>query len=170
MDSKKAQALLKKYWEGETDLSEELKLKAYFSKIEKHENPEPGYFRFLAQKSSESPLEDDFEKHVLQIIDKNTNISSRENLAMKYWLFAASLALIISVSIIFKNEIFKVNSPAESARADTFEDPQKAFEETKKVLLLLSSKLNQGGHYARKISKFEQSQEILKQNQNETYN
>ena len=65
---------------------------------------------------------------------------------------------------IFKNEFIKVNTVENVVEMDTYEDPEKAFEETKRALLHLSSKLNQSSVYATQFSKFEEHQNNLKQN------
>ena len=164
MDSKKAEALLRKYWDGKTDLSEEKELKKHFSTSLNSGALSADYFNNLRNKSYQNPLGDDFDEELLRLIDQDNNVSKQKNIAIKYWYVAASLALIFSVSIIFKNEIFKAESPAKVVQADTFEDPEKAFEETKKALMFISSKLNQSSDYAIQFSKFEQSQNHLKQN------
>ena len=43
-------------------------------------------------------------------------------------------------------------------------NPEKAFEETKRALLLISSRLNQTNEYTSQFSKFEESQKNLKKN------
>ena len=164
MDSKKAEALREKYWEGKTNQSEEKELKKYFSNAKGGSYLDNGYFTYLNNKKSENPLDNSFDEEVLNLIEEKNDELKPKNSLIKYWYIAASLSLIISVSIIFKNEIFKVNSPVQVVQADTFEDPQKAFEETKKALLLISSKLNQSSAYATQFSKFEESQNNLKQN------
>jgi hypothetical protein len=164
MDSKKAEVLRKKYWEGKTSQSEEKELKNHFSGVQGGSDLDEVYFSYLDKKSGESPLDDKFDEEILSLIDdKNHEIKQNISL-LKYWYIAASLLLIISVSIIFKNEIFKVGSQEQVVQADTFEDPEKAFEETKKALLLLSSMLNQSDEYTTQFSKFDESQTILKQN------
>ena len=164
MDSKKAEALRKKYWEGKTSQSEEKELKNHFSGAQGGSDLDDKYFSYLNKESAEDPLDDKFNEEILSLID-DKNHEIKQNISLiKYWYIAASFLLIISVSIIFKNEIFKVASQEQVVQADTFEDPEKAFEETKRALLFLSSMLNQSDEYATKFSKFDQSQTILKQN------
>ena len=164
MDLKKAEALREKYWEGKTSKSEEKELKKYFSNANDGSYLDNGYFTYLNKKRSENPLDNSFDEEILNLIEEKNDELKPKNSLIKYWYIAASLSLIISVSIIFKNEIFKIKSPVQVVQADTFEDPQKAFEETKKALLLISSKLNQSSAYATQFSKFEESQNNLKQN------
>jgi len=164
MDSKKAEALLKKYWEGKVDQNEEMELKNYFSVSTDLDELPSDYFNYLKEKRLQNPLTDDFDEEVLKIIGQNKNEPRPKVFAIKYWYIAASLVLIFSLSIIFRNSIFKVDDQPQVVQTDTFEDPEKAFEETKRALLFISARLNQSSEYAAEFSKFEQNQNHLKQN------
>ena len=163
MNSKRAEALLAKYWEGKTDKEEEKQLKRYFSDRSGLEDPDATYFHYLEKKQTQA-LSDEFDEDILEQVKESENEKNDKSIFLRYWYVAASLILIVSISIIFKTEIFKSDAPAQVVQADTFEDPERAFEETKKALLYLSSRLNESGEYASQFSKFEQSQKILKQN------
>ncbi len=164
MNSKKAEVLLEKYFNGETDLQEELELKEFFdSKGSSH--PDADYFNYLRDKKEVTLPDQDFDEKILTLINETPAKAKVRSISRSYWYVAASLALLISVSIIFKNRIIKESTPQPvMVQVDTFDDPEKAFEETKKALLFLSSKLNESSEYATKFSKFEQSQEVVKQN------
>ena len=164
MDSKKVITRLKKYWEGKSSLNEENELKSHFLHSPDGDVPDNEYFNYLNKKRSQNPLNDEFDDEILKLIDTNNQSRKSKNRAIKYWYIAASLALVISVSIIFNNEFINVNKVENVVEVDTYEDPEKAFEETKRALLLLSSKLNQSSVYAIQFSKFEKSQNNLKQN------
>ena len=163
MDSKKAETLLKKYWEGKTDLKEEMALKQHFSSTVKQDNAQSDYFKYLNQKSNQNSLGGKFDKELLDSIEKPNSSTNVTVFPSKYWYIAASLILLLSLSIIFKNRIFESKVSQQIVMVDTYEDPEKAFEETKKALLLISSMLNQGSEYAAEFSKFEQSQKQVKQ-------
>ena len=163
MNSKKAEALLKKYWNGETDQQEEQELKKFFSsEISSH--PDASYFNYLGNKREENLLDRSFDDKILELVNENPSKTKVRGISRSYWYVAASLTLLISVSIIFKNRIHQEITSPPVVQVDTFEDPERAFEETKKALLFLSSKLNQSSEYATKFSKFEQSREVIKQN------
>lgn len=163
MDSKKAEALLRKYWEGKTDLNDERELKRFFLTNEKNENLTTDYFKYINKQVTYNPLGEEFDTEISNLILYDNNEKKHKNFSVKYWYIAASFVLIASVSIIFKNEILKVESPTQVVEMDTYQDPEKALEETKKVLLFISSKLNQSNEYAMQFSKFEQNQNTLKQ-------
>lgn len=164
MDSKKVKTRLKKYWEGKSNLNEENELKSHFLHAPDGADPDHEYFTYLNKKSTQNPLDDRFDDEILKLIDKNKQSRKLKNNVIKYWYVAASLALVISVSIIFKDKFIKVNKVENVVEMDTYKDPDKAFEETKRALLLLSSKLNQSSVYAAQFSKFEEHQNNLKQN------
>ncbi len=164
MDSKKAEALRKKYWEGKTKLDEERELKIHTSASMVTEDPDQAYFNYLTKKSAQNPLGEEFDDEILDLIDTENNELKPKKSILTYWYIAASLVLVISASIIFKNEFTKSKKPIQVAQVDTYDDPEKAFEETKRALLLISSKLNRTTEYASEFSKFEESQKTLKQN------
>jgi hypothetical protein len=164
MDSKKAEALLKKYWDGKSDLKEEAEMRKHFSASKAEGDISADHFKYLNQKGVQNPLGDSFNEEIVNLFSNEKSKLKQKNVAIKYWYVAASLALMISISIIFKNEFTKVDKVEHVVKVDTYEDPAKAFEETKRALLMISSKLNQSGEYATKFSKFEESQKNLKQN------
>ena len=163
MDSKKAEALRKKYWEGTTSSEEENQLKNQLGSGNHHNDPEEEYFRFLKNEKLEEPLDQNFDDEFMQMV-RQQDSGTRQIKINRYWMAAAAVAAILSIGIIFNQGSFK-SSPTETAElVDTYEDPQQAFEETKKALMFLSAKLNQGSDYAAEFSKFEASQKQLKQN------
>lgn len=164
MDSKKAEVLRKKYWEGKLSPDEEMVLKSHFLDEPNEDDSDHAYFNYLSKKRAQKPLDDRFDAEILNQIDVLDEIRKPKFIAIKYWYAAASVALIISLGIIFNKEFTKVDKGENVVKVDTYENPEKAFEETKRALLLLSSKLNQSGEYATKFSKFEESQKHLKQN------
>lgn len=160
MDSKKAEALRKKYWGGKSSLDEEKELKSHFLHGQDDGDPDQEYFNYLKNKNAQSPLDDQFDEKILKLIGTDEQSKKQKNSALKYWIAAASLALIITVSVISSYDFIDKKEVV----ADTYEDPEKAFEETKRALLLLSSRLNQSDEYATQFSNFEKSQKHLKQN------
>lgn len=164
MDSKKAEALLKKYLAGNTSLSEEAELKKHYSSMGSGDNPEADYFGFLNVASAHNPLGDDFDEHVLGMIQRTVPAPKRKIVHFNYWYIAASVVLLLGLGVLFRKEIIPEKTTVVVAETDTWEDPQKAFEETKKALLLLSSNLNKGEEYVAEFSKFEESQINVKQN------
>jgi len=164
MNSKKAEVLIEKYWNGATSQSEEQELKKYFSSDVGSSHHDARYFQHLSRKSGTRTLDGSFDDAVLRKISQERPASKTRSLSLRFWFAAASVMILLSIGIIFKNVIIEEKTPVQLAEMDTYDDPQKAFEETKKALLFISSKLNESGNYATQISRFEESQEIVKQN------
>ncbi len=164
MDSKKAEVLRKKYWEGKLSNDEEEELKLSFLNDSYEDDPEQAYFNYLNKKRARNFLDGGFDQEILNQIDVHENSKKPKRIAIKYWYAAASLALIISISIIFNQRFIHVDKVEKVVKVDTYEDPKKAFEETKRALLMVSSRLNQSGEYATEFSKFDESQNKLNQN------
>jgi hypothetical protein len=163
MNSKKAEALLEKYWEGSSSRKEELELKSFFTTKEGASHKDAGFFHYLNNKKEDAPLDESFDDQIIRSVQTNTQPA--RSMGFKLWYMAAAIALLLTVGIILTNTNTSEDTvPTEVVMVDTYDDPQKAFEETKKALLFLSSKLNQSSEYAAQLLKFEQSQEIIKQN------
>ncbi|NJN25405.1 MAG: hypothetical protein HC819_05235 [Cyclobacteriaceae bacterium] len=166
MDSKKAATLLSKYQSGKTNRNEEKELKAHFARVANKEGPDQVYFQYLQKKRSEAHLGDDFDAMVLHQIEGKSNADPGRHGVLRYWYLAASLALLLTMGVLFRNETSNKNPATTGAMAevDTYDDPELAFEETKQALLLLSARLNGGSEYASEFAKFEKGQNTLKQN------
>jgi hypothetical protein len=130
MEFNKMEALLEKYFEGETSIAEENVLKNYFSSsnvaphLEQY-RPLFGYFTEAKKQklTSEVPL-----------ISKNRKVA---------WLsIAASVAVLMGVGTYtyFNN----MDAAKESKELGTYDDPEEAFEATQKALAMLSDNVNVG--------------------------
>ncbi len=164
MDLKKLELLIDKYYKGSTTLAEEEALKKHFSSMTDMEDPDSVYFRFLREASIKSSPGDDFDEKIMGLISQKESVPQKKNVISKYWYLAASFVLMIGLGYAYRDVLIPSKPQIQIADTDTWEDPQKAFEETKKALLMLSSNLNKGETYVAEFSKFEQSQKILKQN------
>lgn len=156
---KELKALLDKYWNGKSDIDEEKALKQFLS--DRDASPDTDFFRYLNESSNERIQDTDFDRKVLSEIGLLKKPRGR-NFLMN-WRVAAVVALLLAASVVFKFGMLERQANEETL-ADTYEDPEKAFEETKKALLFISSKLNEGSEYTQEIGKFSESQEKLKKN------
>lgn len=134
--------LKEKYWKGETTLLEEKELKAYFSK-NLSPLPEPSYFRKLG-KLSEGESSKPFE-------------NPGKRVKQSWWLAAASIAIGILVAVaVFRD--------AQQYDPYLIEDPQEAYEITKKALMMVSVSINDGGTYAAELNQINKAEEIIIEN------
>ncbi len=160
---RKTDELLRKYWEGKTTLDEEKWLKEHsgWSDGNKHELE---YFNYLQSQTEDKIRDGDFEKDILNAI--NSSHKRSRSISLNYWRVAAAVILLITASIVLNEMVFEKQNNNVSGNnvviVDTYDDPEKALEETKKALMFLSGKLNEGGAYTMEIKKFNESQEMLK--------
>ena len=151
MDLRSIEALLAKYYEGETSIEEERKLKEFFNSgdVPAELVQERMKFRFYADAFDEG-TDKSFDDKLVPAEISNPNIK-------RVLLFrpgfktisamAAGLLLLIGVSLFLKRDVNRKNSYG------TYDNPQIAYAQTKNALLLISCKLNKGNKSLSKISK-----------------
>jgi len=158
MDKTRLAYLEKRYWAGETSLDEERELK------EAVKNDSDGVSEELMSlfqeinRNTAKELNADFDS------DFWNNVDSRESGARIFTLslflrYAAVGVILLGLTFAVWSIILNDNSPEGTpevaiAQADTFDDPEVAFEETKKALMFASQKLNKGKEPIREIKRF----------------
>jgi len=164
MDSSKAEQLLEKYWMCETSLDEEKQLRDFFRGIEIPEsmNLTAEMFRFFEAEKNKS-LNENFEPIVTKQLrrrqaGKIVSMVSFTNIAR----IAAGIAVMVAAAFFIKNEIRK-SAPQEVQ--DTYTDPELAFEETKKALMMISKSFGKAKHETEKIKVFNEAEKKI-QNSN----
>jgi hypothetical protein len=75
---------------------------------------------------------------------------------------AACLVLVVSAVLVLRNRKTETQA-VQQTEQDTFDDPQKAYEETRKALLLVSVQLNKGKSYAGEIRKINEAEALVRQ-------
>ena len=129
MEFNKMEALLEKYFEGETSIAEENELKNYFSSpdVAPHLEQYKPLFGYFAEAKKEN-----FGKDVPLISKKKKTA----------WLsIAASIAVLIGAGTYV---YFNANEVKENNELGTYENPKEALEATQKALAMLSSNVNAG--------------------------
>lgn len=122
------QTLLEKYWQGETSLSEEQELKAYYESQEGTDTAEAAYFAYLKNEQSNTYTK------TVSLPQVNKKPWSRRLLSIA----AALLVLTASWWTISQlTQPSKVNA--------TIEDPELALQITMDAFALLNGKVNEGG-------------------------
>jgi hypothetical protein len=165
MDSNRIDDLLKKYWECETSLEEEKELKTYFNQEfdQKYKDVAP-LFRYYEKEQNTGGLDGFFDERILAKIEKPQESIKKRGLLINMFLNASKVAavglIIATAGYFIKEEMSK--EELKPYMSDTFEDPEKAFEETKKALQLISKNFNKGRKEVRKLSTFNEAQEKVK--------
>ena len=142
-DIKQIEALIEKYYNGETSIDEERKLQWFFQtqSVPDRLKPEAEMFRYYyLRKNDESAgnLNEKLGELIDQQSHKRILFGSTRSF---YWIsgVAASIVVLVGLWIGFRTNLFDTRQAYE----DTFEDPQLAYMETKRILYMVSDKLNQ---------------------------
>jgi hypothetical protein len=159
MDLKTIEALLDKYYDGETTLEEEKNLKTFFRDHDVPEDIEEEKVKFLFYaQASEETIDVPDEKLLSRIARKKVIIplvSNRYRIRMAG--IAASILLIIGIACFMNRDLFYVKNTKPVASSN----PQLANIETRNALLLVSEKLNIGNRNLSRISKWDEMQDLI---------
>lgn len=143
--------LLEKYFEGNTSLEEEQILRGY---LKEHSFPdelksEALWFSELdRQRNSKSDISE-LEQQLSSWVDHQNK--KEKNIRFRNWTLgiAAGLALAIGTTFFFQYKQTK-------KYRDTYQDPQIAYLEAKKVLLYVSQTLNHGTEKLQTVSRIDE--------------
>lgn len=167
MDSKNIRILLDKYWACESTLQEEQLLQQYFS--QKEVAPELEEYRSLFsyfEKQQQVQLPAKFDTELKwQLAERSPK--KRKTLWLNNLLkVAASLLLILSCSYFYYQQ--EQSEPKDiSLLEDTYQDPEVAYQEMKKALQEVSTKLNSGTKYIVSIKQINEGTKYFKTEQKE---
>ncbi|WP_109438574.1 hypothetical protein [Aquimarina sp. AU119] len=137
MELSNIEKLLEKYFEGETTISEEKELKVYFTRetVPEHLERYKDLFQFFSQESTITAT-------------KDLKLNTRRKTRYAWVGVAASVALIAG--------IFLTNQPTKPDKnLGTYEDPEIALQETKKILNMVSQYMNEGKQELVYLKEFE---------------
>lgn len=161
MDYNQIKVLLEKYWNCETTLEEESLLREYLSGTDIPEDLKEISPLFQYYKSQNGlKVSEGFEKKVLREIESNEKKAKQRYFHIYYKVAAAAILILFFVTI--HQRFIAVREKATVMVQDTFEDPQKALEETKKALLLVSEKWNQGKNNIVRLSEFNKAEKKIR--------
>ena len=139
--------LLDRFYLGETSLEEEQILQEYFisSSIPEELLPDRDLFRSLGNASDSVTVPEDLNPKILNVIDQQEKKVVRTRRISVFSLsgLAAGLLVVIALYVGY----FREDGPlrlASQQMTDTYEDPQDAYEEAKRTLAYVSSKLKTG--------------------------
>lgn len=156
MDLKKAEVLIEKYYNGETSPEEELQLREFFrtaENIPEHLMPEKELFSLYLKAADEEVPIHGYIKNLERVIDSRsvTSPGTRKSIIYRISGIAAGIALLLTSYFLLVNKPF--TDDRRQALKDTYENPQLAYEETQKVLLYISQKMNKGTAPLSNVSK-----------------
>jgi hypothetical protein len=129
MEFNKIEALLEKYFEGETSIFEENELKNYFSSA----NVAPHLEQYRT-------LFGYFEVAKAQKLTNKAVFTSRKR-KVNWLSIAASIVVLLGIGTFTYNNI---NNTKESKELGTYDNPEEALQATQKALAMLSDNVNVG--------------------------
>ncbi len=147
MELDRIEILLEKYFDAETTIAEENELKIYFSSsdVAQHLEHYRGMFGYFS-----AAKEQQFEQEL------PLKTTARKKVA---WLSIAATIVILLGMFTFYNQNISQNQDL-----GTYDDPEKAFQETQKALNLLSKNVNVGVEGMQYVQEYQQSTELIFKN------
>lgn len=163
MDLNKIDALLERYWAGETSLQEEEQLRDYFRRegMSEHHREAAGLFRYYDAQKKKSVNDPAFDDAVLAKIaaPKRGKMAKLLTNSMR---IAAGIAVLMMAVWFVRREVRQTTPPE---IVDTYDDPRLALEETKKALLMISKSFGRAEQEAKKINMLNEAKdEVGKKN------
>lgn len=158
MDSKEAEKLLAKYWACETSLEEERMLRDHFAKDGPTDaTPDAAaMFRYFEMQHSREVHDVALDRRVVEIARPKTRTLNR--IIHSSLRIAAGIAVLVAAVWLVRSEI-RENTPREMV--DTYSDPELAFEETKRALLMISRSFGTAEEQAKKLNLFNEAQQQI---------
>lgn len=153
---KRIEELLEKYYAGETSIEEERMLRRFFAgpDVPEHLSAESALFRYF-EREGRSALPGNLQERLEGMIEPRELVKPSRVIGLKhYWIGAAAAVILILVGIFVDMQIRKNTSLV--VRKDTYEDPYMAYAEAKRVLYLVSEKLNEGTEPLKNLEKIEE--------------
>ncbi len=150
MDLHEVEQLLEKYWQTETTLEEEQRLREFFAsgQVPPSMKSAADLFTFF-QAEKEKALAQNFEPAVTKELKKR---QGGKLVSMVGWgnmaRIAAGIVVVVAATFLIRQEIRK-SYPKELQ--DTYTDPQMAFEETKRALQLIGNSFGKARKEASKM-------------------
>lgn len=156
MDPNRIKKLEARYWEGVATLEEEQELGRLAEAGSQHLSDGLTQMFALRKNISSNALDAEFDDRFWNHIETRNPIhrfTTRAFLryaAIGLILFGAGLGLW---SVLMRNEN-PTHNPTVVSSADTYDDPEIAFEETKRALMFASEKLNKGKEPVTELKRF----------------
>ncbi len=143
----KIRKLLDRFYLGETTLEEEKMLQDYFASASVPEElmPDRDLLRTIEQDSQNLIVPDGLNKKILDVIDQQERKVIRTRRISMFTLSGLAAGLLVVIALytgyFSKEQAARLTS---HQMTDTYEDPQDAYEEARRVLAFVSAKLNTG--------------------------
>jgi hypothetical protein len=166
MKNQEIRSLLEKYYDGNTSKEEDKALIQYFStqEIDPEFLDDKEYFEFLGKEIDQVFGIEDLSGQIWENIEKhedklNHKTFTYNNLNKIILAVAASIIIaVVSITIIKYDDL---TGEKQIQFADTYDNPEVAYIEAKKALLLISQTFNKGTNHINNLESFEKGTKNL---------
>lgn len=151
--------MLDRFYQGQTTLEEEKILEEYFSSTTVPEEfiPDKDLFQSFKEGENSVFVPTDLNQKIVASIDQVERKATRTRRISVFSLSGLAAGLIIMIAVyLFYIRTDRPSLLATNQMVDTYEDPMDAYEEAKRTLAYVSTKLNSGTselEHVRKVSK-----------------
>ncbi len=158
MDYNVVKELVEKFWDGECSETEENALREY---LRWHDDVPTEFlatkkYMALQHEETQEGLSLDFDRKVL---DALSNKKSKKANFKRIYATVGVAAALVAFGFFAPQFIKKPTEPL--AVEDTYEDPEQAFLEVKKALMMVSTKINHGKEYSKELTHFSSAKEQI---------
>ena len=163
MNTTEIEKLIEKYFEGQTSLAEENRIREFFNhrQVPPHLASYADLFRYYEAAGKEVISNPDFDRELMSKLTGPRVISLTPQRKKLYYItsIAATILLLCGLIFTFRADIFK--NPGNQVLKDTYSDPAMAYTEVKKTLLLVSLNLNTGMEKVQNFQSFQKGIENI---------
>lgn len=160
MNTREIEILLERFYDGTTTTEEENRLKEYFRSGDYPPElaPEATYFRFCEYAASIRMQDPDFVPRIQEHLNEPPVIRMEQSRNRLFTLagIAATLLLLAGLFLTIRQEVRRNSEPG------LIRDPQIAYVEAQKALLLLSANFNTGIENMQQFSRFDKGVNAMK--------
>ena len=156
---KEIRKMLDRFYQGQTTLEEEKILEEYFSSTTVPEEfiPDKDLFQSFIEGEDSVVVPADLNQKIVASIDQVERKATRTRRISVFSLSGLAAGLIIMIAVyLFYIRTDRPSLLATNQMVDTYENPMDAYEEAKRTLAYVSTKLNSGTselEHVRKVSK-----------------
>lgn len=158
MDSKQIEELLARYWNCETSVEEEQALREYFVRNQTDGSMKEmaAMFVYLDQQRGREMHDAAWDGRIRDLVRPK---QVRFGRLIHNSIRIAAGIVVLMVAIWFVRSEIRQSTPQELV--DTYSDPELAFEETKKALLMISKSFGTAEEQAKRINLFNEAQQQI---------
>lgn len=162
MESKKLDRLAELFWKGEaTDEQErELREAILYGPISKEHEELRDYLRFTEEVKETQGLGEMFDAQMMNEIERRSTRTS----SFTFFRIAAGIAILLGLFFTMRSLMDDDENPLpadEMVIVDTYDDPEVAYQEVKKALMLVSKNMNQGMAYTGSLGEFDKAKDKI---------